>query len=98
MTLDCIPDANNNLVVQSCRVWEQNANHATSCTNLATAGTGSKCDCEPLTVTDIPVPSAGTIEVIKSLPVDGGDLFDLWIDAPAEPKLTTWETVAAPAL
>ncbi|HEV8200693.1 MAG TPA: hypothetical protein VGS03_11790, partial [Candidatus Polarisedimenticolia bacterium] len=40
-----------NLVIPSCRVWEQNANHKVSCTTLQQAGTGSKCDCTPLTVT-----------------------------------------------
>ena len=39
------------LTIPSCRVWEQNANHQTSCTNLQQAGTGSKCDCNPLVVT-----------------------------------------------
>ncbi len=41
-------DINHNLLVPSCRVWEQNANHDTACTGLAQAGTGSKCDCTDL--------------------------------------------------
>ena len=41
-------DADHNLLVSSCRVWEQNANHQTACTNLAQAGAGSKCDCTDL--------------------------------------------------
>ena len=36
------------LTVQSCRVWEQNANHMDGCTGLGEAGTGSKCDCDPI--------------------------------------------------
>ncbi len=36
------------LTVQSCRVWQQNANHKEPCTDLASAGTGSKCDCDPV--------------------------------------------------
>jgi hypothetical protein len=43
--------AGGNLVIPSCRVWEQNANHKESCQTLQQAGTGSKCDCTPLTVT-----------------------------------------------
>src|SRR5262249_60657462 len=43
--LICMPDQNNNLMIESCRVWENSANHKSSCTNLAQAGTGSKCDC-----------------------------------------------------
>src|SRR5262249_10229866 len=41
-------DADRNLLVSSCRVWEQNANHETACTTLAQAGAGSKCDCTDL--------------------------------------------------
>ena len=41
-------DDDRNLLVSSCRVWEQNANHETACTNLAQAGAGSKCDCTDL--------------------------------------------------
>ncbi|HEV8200480.1 MAG TPA: hypothetical protein VGS03_10690, partial [Candidatus Polarisedimenticolia bacterium] len=41
-------DANHNLLVPSCRVWEQNANHQVACTSLSQAGTGSKCDCTDL--------------------------------------------------
>ena len=36
------------ITVPSCRVWQQNANHKGACTNLAFAGTGSKCDCDPI--------------------------------------------------
>jgi len=36
------------LIVPSCRVWEQNANHRGACRNISQAGTGSKCDCTPL--------------------------------------------------
>ena len=36
------------LTVQSCRVWQQNSNHRGVCTNLTSAGTGSKCDCDPI--------------------------------------------------
>lgn len=36
------------LIVPSCRVWEQNANHKIACRNISQAGTGSKCDCDPL--------------------------------------------------
>jgi hypothetical protein len=42
---------NNQLRIPSCRVWEQNANHKTSCQTLQQAGTGSKCDCTDLVVT-----------------------------------------------
>src|SRR5262249_31357728 len=30
-TVECIPNDQNQLVIQSCRVWQQNANHAGSC-------------------------------------------------------------------
>lgn len=36
------------LTVQSCRVWQHNANHRDVCTDLTSAGTGSKCDCDPI--------------------------------------------------
>ncbi len=36
------------LTVPSCRVWQQNANHRGVCTDLTSAGTGSKCDCTPI--------------------------------------------------
>jgi hypothetical protein len=42
---------NSQLRIPSCRVWEQNANHKTSCQTLQQAGTGSKCDCSDLVVT-----------------------------------------------
>jgi len=42
---------NNQLIIPSCRVWEQNANHKVSCQTLEQAGTGSKCDCTPIVVT-----------------------------------------------
>lgn len=35
------------LIVPSCRVWQQNANR-NGCQNISQAGTGSKCDCDPL--------------------------------------------------
>ncbi|HEU5180318.1 MAG TPA: hypothetical protein VFW45_05980, partial [Candidatus Polarisedimenticolia bacterium] len=41
-------DADHNLLISSCSVWEQNANHDTACTTLAQAGSGSKCDCTDL--------------------------------------------------
>jgi uncharacterized repeat protein (TIGR01451 family) len=81
VTVQCVPDADNNLVIESCRVWEQNANHKSACTNLADAGTGSKCDCTPLTVTQIPVPFGATIEVVKAtFPSDDSGQFNLQID------------------
>jgi hypothetical protein len=49
------------LRIPSCRVWEQNANHKTSCTNLQQAGTGSKCDCTDLVVTTQLNPCATTV-------------------------------------
>src|SRR5262245_22291400 len=42
---------NNQLIIPSCRVWEQNGKHKVSCTTLQQAGTGSKCDCTNLVVT-----------------------------------------------
>lgn len=42
--------ATGELTVPSCRVWQQNANHKGACTDLAAAGTGSKCDCDPVTL------------------------------------------------
>ncbi|HEV2827292.1 MAG TPA: hypothetical protein VGW76_06770 [Pyrinomonadaceae bacterium] len=53
-TIDAVVDCkivNNTLKIPSCRVWEQNANHGTSCQTLQQAGTGSKCDCTDLVVT-----------------------------------------------
>jgi hypothetical protein len=47
------------LVIPSCRVWEQNQN--TDCTSLTQAGTGSKCDCTDLIVTTQLNPCATTI-------------------------------------
>ncbi|MCK5629381.1 MAG: hypothetical protein KAI26_02075, partial [Nanoarchaeota archaeon] len=76
-TVDCIPDENNNLVIKSCRVWDNNQGDV--CTNLSSAGTGSKCDCDPLIVTDIPVPVAAVpLTIVKSvdsmtLPEPGGE-------------------------
>jgi hypothetical protein len=52
---------NNQLRIPSCRVWEQNANHKTSCQTLQQAGTGSKCDCTDLVVTTQLNPCATTI-------------------------------------
>jgi hypothetical protein len=52
---------NGQLRIPSCRVWEQNANHKTSCTSLQQAGTGSKCDCTDLVVTTQLNPCATTI-------------------------------------
>ena len=49
------------LRIPSCRVWEQNANHKTSCQTLQQAGTGSKCDCTDLVVTTQLNPCATTI-------------------------------------
>src|SRR5262249_39481682 len=42
---------NNQLIIPSCRIWENNANHKISCQTLQQAGTGSKCDCTDLVVT-----------------------------------------------
>jgi len=47
----CGPGVSSCLLIPSCRVWQQNANHPSSCQTLADAGTGSKCDCTPLEVT-----------------------------------------------
>jgi hypothetical protein len=53
-TVRCFPIENSTLTVASCRVWEQNSNgQHRACTNLTGAGTGSKCDCSPLTLYDI---------------------------------------------
>ena len=49
-TVKCAFDANGDLSIPSCRVWDQNKNHPTPCVDPATAGTGSKCDCTPITV------------------------------------------------
>jgi hypothetical protein len=49
------------LRIPSCRVWEQNANHKTSCQTLQQAGTGSKCDCTDLVVTTQLNPCATTV-------------------------------------
>ena len=51
VSVKCAIDSNNNLVIPACRVWEQNPNHKVSCQTIQQAGTGSKCDCTPLTVT-----------------------------------------------
>jgi hypothetical protein len=81
LTVQCVPNANNQLVIQSCRVWEQNANHDIGCQTLQNAGTGSKCDCTPLTVADIPVPFGGTITVNKVVDPQADDgRFNLEID------------------
>ena len=40
---------NNQLLIPSCRVWDQKKDH--NCTSLTQAGTGSKCDCTDLVVT-----------------------------------------------
>jgi hypothetical protein len=47
------------LVIPSCRVWDQNENN--DCTSLTQAGTGSKCDCTDLVVTTDLNPCATTI-------------------------------------
>jgi hypothetical protein len=47
------------LVIPSCRVWDQNGN--TVCTSLTQAGSGSKCDCSDLVVTTQLSPCAVTI-------------------------------------
>src|SRR5262245_48394068 len=52
---------NNQLVIPSCRIWEQNANHKVSCQTLQQAGTGSKCDCTDLVVTPTLNPCATKI-------------------------------------
>ncbi len=44
-TVDCFTVGD--LILESCRVWEQNANHMGGCTTISDAGTGSKCDCTP---------------------------------------------------
>ncbi len=56
-TVACIEDPDTgNLRVESCRVWEHNAGgQHQACTNAAEAGTGSKCDCVPLILTDVPL-------------------------------------------
>ena len=59
-TVDC-NIVNHELRIPSCRVWEQNANHKISCTNLQQAGTGSKCDCSDLVVTSQLNPCATTV-------------------------------------
>lgn len=48
-----------NLIIPSCRVWDQNGNAV--CTSLTQAGTGSKCDCTNLVVTPAINPCATTI-------------------------------------
>ena len=59
------------LLVQSCRVWQQNANHKNACTDLASAGTGSKCDCDPIVLhVDHTVPLAELRAV--AMKVQGG--------------------------
>jgi hypothetical protein len=50
-TVDCFTAGS--LELNSCRVWEQSANHSVQgqkdgCTDVAEAGTGSKCDCTPI--------------------------------------------------
>ena len=49
-TVACQFDANGDISIPACRVWEQNPNHKISCENPADAGTGYKCDCSPFTV------------------------------------------------
>ena len=66
------------LSVPACRVWQQNANHQGTCTDLSNVGTGSKCDCTPLV---FPGVEFGTIKIIKVLdPIDDPGLFNLTID------------------
>jgi len=50
---------NNQLIIPSCRVWDQTKNH--NCTSLTQAGTGSKCDCTDLVVTPQLNPCATTV-------------------------------------
>ena len=50
---------NNQLIIPSCRVWDQKKDH--NCTSLTQAGTGSKCDCTDLVVTTQLNPCATTI-------------------------------------
>jgi hypothetical protein len=81
-TVPCQPNPNipNTLAVQACRVWDNNV--GVVCKNLADAGTGSKCDCSLLSVTQIPVPSAAKITVIKDVVPDTytDGRFNLYID------------------
>jgi hypothetical protein len=79
-TVQCTPAPGTNyLQVPACRVWDQQAGSV--CTSLTDAGTGSKCDCTPLPVTDIPVPESAQITVVKHLlPTADLGLFTLFVD------------------
>jgi hypothetical protein len=80
-TLPCTPmPGTDYLQVQTCTSWDQNGNAL--CTNLTDAGTGSKCFCGPLPVTDVPVPRAATVTVIKDIVpnTDTEGRFNLFIN------------------
>jgi len=81
VTLPCTPAPGTDyLQVQTCTAWNQNT--GITCTNLTDSGTGSKCFCGPLPVTQIPVPRAATVTVIKDIVpnTDTEGRFNLYID------------------
>lgn len=80
-TLPCVPSPGTDyLQVQICSAWNQNT--GITCTGLTSAGTGSKCFCAPLPVTQVPVPRAATVTVIKDIVpnTDTEGRFNLYID------------------
>ena len=51
MTVNCFTPGD--LIIESCRVWQQSSSHSeggnpNGCEDVSGAGSGSKCDCEPL--------------------------------------------------
>jgi len=83
LDIKCVFDeSGQNLAIPACRVWEQNRNHESACHDPGDAGTGSKCDCSPFTVT---VPKA-YLTLIKYVTNDNGGTkvvadFPLFVDA-----------------
>ena len=77
ITVACEPDELNQLLVESCRVWNQNPGGV--CSNLTDSGTGSKCDCTPLVFPEIIVPFPAYITIKKTV-VGENASFDLKID------------------
>jgi hypothetical protein len=80
-TLPCTPAPGTDfLQVQTCTAWQQNT--GITCTGLTDAGTGAKCFCGPLPVTQVPVPRAATVTVIKDIVpnTDTEGRFNLFID------------------
>ncbi len=66
--------------IPSCRIWDNNKKNPDVCTTAVQAGTGSKCDCSPITVSAGDI-GFGTLTVIKKLdPTNDPGKFNLLID------------------